>query len=244
MEYTPGSPVEITVVIGAFDPARLMALGLRETVPAGWEYVSIRGISGAAPPITPQAGDTPILEFAWITPPALPYTFAYTVRPPAGGGDTVFVSGQAEYRLEAGPINPDPVQIALYGPDSTPPQIVMLGDNPLILEEGIPYVEPGWIATDPEEGDIHELVQVTGTVDYMTPGDYVLTYTATTLAGLPAYPVQRIVQVIASSCTGPLCCYGGTGSATRTDSTADTLTLGLTALFLFACRERNRIPSR
>ena len=60
--------------------------------------------------------------------------------------------------------------------DSTPPVITLLGDNPVTLEFGTPYAEPGYTASDVCEGDLTAEVVVTGTVDHTTLGTYVLHY--------------------------------------------------------------------
>jgi hypothetical protein len=60
------------------------ALGLSLGLPSGWTLV---GVSGeAAPPITPAAGTTENLEFAWMTAPERHAAFTLTVRYPAGSG--------------------------------------------------------------------------------------------------------------------------------------------------------------
>jgi hypothetical protein len=88
------------------------------------------------------------------------------------------------------------VDIGAYEfPESIPPEITLQGDNPLTLECGTPYVEPGYTAIDNYDGDITANVVVTGVVDHTWPGTYALTYNVTDSSGNPAEPKQRVVYV-------------------------------------------------
>lgn len=98
-EYTPGSTVEIQVTITKATQDQLSALGLRETLPAGWSYAGKRAISGSLPAIYPDPNATGVLEFAWIDIPTFPYTFAFSLNAPADASGDVSVTGQAEYRI-------------------------------------------------------------------------------------------------------------------------------------------------
>ena len=79
------------------------------------------------------------------------------------------------------------------------PVITLLGDNPLTLSVGTPYVEPGYEAIDPEDGDITAIVTVTGSVDFNTVGVYQLFYDVIDSDLEPADQVIRTVNVIAVS---------------------------------------------
>ncbi len=84
--------------------------------------------------------------------------------------------------------------------DTTPPVITLIGDNPLILECGIEYVEPGFTATDVCDGDLTTQVAADGSVDPMTVGSYILTYNVSDAQGNPAEERTRTVAVV----EGPL----------------------------------------
>jgi parallel beta-helix repeat protein len=84
----------------------------------------------------------------------------------------------------------------VLGPDEIPPVITLLGDNPLTLECGTPYSEPGYTATDVCEGDLTADVVVTGTVDHTTLGAYVLHYDVSDASGNPAEEKTRTVNVV------------------------------------------------
>ncbi|MGC9054060.1 MAG: immunoglobulin-like domain-containing protein, partial [Candidatus Hydrogenedens sp.] len=60
-----------------------------------------------------------------------------------------------------------------------PPEITLLGDNPMTLSCKEPYNEPGYTATDVEDGDLTSEVIVTGDVDTFTPGTYIIEYKVT-----------------------------------------------------------------
>jgi len=61
--------------------------------------------------------------------------------------------------------------------DTTLPVITLTGDNPITIEVGDTFTDPGASATDNYDTEIS--VSVTGTVDNNTVGVYTLTYTAT-----------------------------------------------------------------
>ena len=66
--------------------------------------------------------------------------------------------------------------------DTIAPVVTIVGPNPLNLNQGDTYVEPGATATDDVDGNVP--VTITGTVDTGTPDTYTLTYSATDAASL------------------------------------------------------------
>jgi hypothetical protein len=102
-EFRPGETLSVKLTITGTpsqgDP--LLALGVYESIPAGTTYNGITDSSGDAPgvkPTPPVTGGTE-LNFAWIEPPALPYSFTYSL---AIAEDAVFpleIRGHVEYRL-------------------------------------------------------------------------------------------------------------------------------------------------
>ena len=121
--------------------------------------------------------------------------------------------------------------------DTTPPVIVLLGDNPQTVEFGSIYNDPGATATD-EVDDNDELttqIAAASTVDTGTVGDYTVTYTVSDKATNAATPVIRMVTVtdteapdisppadITFEATDTLTPLGRThyGTATSSDDTA------------------------
>ncbi len=80
--------------------------------------------------------------------------------------------------------------------DDTPPVITLLGDNPLELQVGATYTEPGATATDDVDGDLTAAIVVAGdAVDTSVDGTYVVTYNVTDAAGNAATEVSRTVTV-------------------------------------------------
>lgn len=80
--------------------------------------------------------------------------------------------------------------------DNTAPVITLNGENPLQLECGSLFTDPGAIASDACDGTITPAFS--GEVDVNNPGVYTITYTAQDLAGNNAIAVQRSVEVIDS----------------------------------------------
>jgi len=80
--------------------------------------------------------------------------------------------------------------------DTTAPVITLAGANPMTLEVGTAYVEPGYTATDNYDGDITTNVVVSGSVNHDVPGTYTLTYNVSDLGGIPAEEKTRTVIVV------------------------------------------------
>lgn len=103
--FTPGEDQQITITLSRAGGTALSALGAVLTLPEGWIWGGI--LNGSAPPIIRADGSA--VEFAWITPPALPLTFTARITAPAAvSEDRAVFSCQAQGRLAAGG--------ALYGP--------------------------------------------------------------------------------------------------------------------------------
>ncbi len=197
-EYTPGTNMEVVLSIycDAPDPNYpVTAIGLYEMLPPDWVFVSMRGITTEPPPIAPAPGTVGTLQFAWITPPAFPCTFAYTVQIPAGITGVKTISGQVEYRTNGPRLVSPPEITEINGMDREPPVITLLGDNPIIIYQGSVFQEPGYKAQDNADGDITERVQITGNVDTSQVGEYSLTYTVRDNAGNNA-TANRTIRVL------------------------------------------------
>ena len=80
-------------------------------------------------------------------------------------------------------------------PDTVPPTIYPLGDNPLVWYKGIPFVDPGaWVV---DNVDSPRWIQGVPAVDVSTVNlDGKVTYTAEDAAGNDALPVERTVHVM------------------------------------------------
>ncbi|MDD4924772.1 MAG: DUF5011 domain-containing protein, partial [Dehalococcoidales bacterium] len=82
-------------------------------------------------------------------------------------------------------------------PDTTPPVITLSGLNPMNINQGTAYSEPGYTATDNVDGNITGNVLLTGTVNSSVPGQYILTYSVSDAAGNPT-SITRTVNVVAA----------------------------------------------
>ena len=89
-------------------------------------------------------------------------------------------------------------------PDTTPPTIMLLGDNPLEIIVDGNYNEPGYSATDNVDGTITGNVTVnTSSVNTNAIGSYSVTYNVSDTAGNAAATMNRTVNVTAAPDTTP-----------------------------------------
>lgn len=84
-----------------------------------------------------------------------------------------------------------------FNVDTELPAITLEGDNPLVIQAGTEYVEPGYTAIDNADGDLTSTVEVKGleSLDVKKPGEYVLIYTVSDTAG-NSVEVQRKIHVV------------------------------------------------
>jgi hypothetical protein len=83
--------------------------------------------------------------------------------------------------------------IVIIPPDTTEPVIILIGDNPVTVEQNTTYTDAGATASDAVDGTVS--VISSGTVDTSVVGSYTITYTSTDVAGNTA-TLLRIVNVI------------------------------------------------
>jgi predicted secreted Zn-dependent protease len=79
--------------------------------------------------------------------------------------------------------------------DTTPPVIVLLGDNPQLIECPSPYLELGATASDICDQALGAVVIDASAVDTSTPGDYIVTYNISDASGNAAAQMTRTVRV-------------------------------------------------
>ena len=104
---------------------------------------------------------------------------------------------QLRYNVSDSSGNHAPEQVrVIHVLDQAAPVIQLLGANPLTVDHGSAYSEPGYIATDDVDGNLTAQVQVTGTVDTGTPGIYYLNYNVMDSSGNAAGQVTRTVNVV------------------------------------------------
>lgn len=102
------------------------------------------------------------------------YTMTYTVTD--AGGNTATVQRTVTVK------------------DLTPPELTLAGETVISLTIGSEFVDPGFSAVDDSDGDLTELVQVTGEVNIYLPGTYTVTYTVTDAAGNTAQAVRTVAM--------------------------------------------------
>jgi hypothetical protein len=82
-------------------------------------------------------------------------------------------------------------------PDTTPPVITLLGDDPQTIEGGDSYVELGASAVDDVDGDISADLEIdSSAVDTSLVGSYPVTYDVQDSSGNAAIQVSRTVNVV------------------------------------------------
>lgn len=77
--------------------------------------------------------------------------------------------------------------------DNTPPVLTLLGGNPLYVECGALYADPGAVAVDACAGDLTASIDVTGTVDTTVPATYEITYSANDPFGNGALQTRTVI---------------------------------------------------
>jgi sugar lactone lactonase YvrE/plastocyanin len=81
--------------------------------------------------------------------------------------------------------------------DTTAPVIILLGDNPQIIEAGDVYTELGATANDNYDGDISDQIVIdSSAVNTAVPGSYQVSYNVSDQAGNAAVQVTRTVNVV------------------------------------------------
>ncbi len=87
--------------------------------------------------------------------------------------------------------------------DTVVPEIILLGDNPFMVQRGSNYKDPGVQALDDLDGDITgDIVIDTSEVDMSRLGTYKVTYNVSDSSGNAAVEVVRTVEVIAGDDSG------------------------------------------
>ena len=96
------------------------------------------------------------------------------------------------------------------------PTVNLIGNASMSVEGATSFSDPGATASDPEDGNLTSVVQVSGTVDLQTVGPYLLTYSVTDSSGIEAN-VTRTVNVVDT--TVPVITLNGSATVTHEAST-------------------------
>ena len=79
--------------------------------------------------------------------------------------------------------------------DNVAPELMLLGEVQVTIDQGTTYVDAGASATDNVDGDLTGKIEVSGEVDTSSPGTYTLKYDVSDAAGNAAESVSRTVVV-------------------------------------------------
>jgi len=98
--------------------------------------------------------------------------------------------------------------------DATPPILTLIGANPLSLDAGMPFVDPGATASDACEGNMTARIVRDGTINTTMPGAYTLTYTVTDSTGHTATSNRTVLVRASASVLGFTAFFSGTNAVT------------------------------
>jgi hypothetical protein len=80
--------------------------------------------------------------------------------------------------------------------DSVSPIITLKGEAEITIEAGYVYSDQGATATDARDGDLSEVIKITGEVDSYNPGSYEIRFDVEDSAGNEALTITRTVIVV------------------------------------------------
>jgi len=100
--------VEVTNIIEY--TGDISAIGIKIDLPYGVEFQE--ATSDIPPAVGPRKGDTGLLEFAWIMPPASPFTFTYSAQVYAEDAEDT-IHSLVTYRRTGKPLytDVDPIKV-------------------------------------------------------------------------------------------------------------------------------------
>ena len=99
--------------------------------------------------------------------------------------------------------------------DSIPPDLVLFGKSVVNLLKGDPYEEQGFQAFDNKDGDITDMIEVSGEVDTDQSGTYELLYSVKDEAGNSSGTLKRIILVSDNDQVPPKLVLLGSGTLTQ-----------------------------
>jgi len=97
--YTAGNTLDITISYRKYGTESPLVFGCVEYLPEGWVFQELRDGEGTPPEIFPVGNASDILEFAWLTPPAMPGSFTYRVAIPLDATGLGRIHGHGLYRF-------------------------------------------------------------------------------------------------------------------------------------------------
>jgi hypothetical protein len=98
--------------------------------------------------------------------------------------------------------------------DTTPPILTLIDANPLNLDVGTPFSDPGVTAADVCEGNVTASIVRSGTVNAAVPGSYTLTYNVTDSSGNTTTTNRTVLVQDLPAVLGFTAYFSGTNAAT------------------------------
>lgn len=95
--YVPGEPLKVVLRVEAACSGPITSFGISEQIPRNWTLTDVEAITGSKPNTRIDQG---ILEFVWVSVPAFPIEFQYTLTPSEVEGGTLEFSGNAFYYID------------------------------------------------------------------------------------------------------------------------------------------------
>ena len=161
----------------------------------------------AAAPVITLTGDNPItIEVGdSFTDPGATATDNYETTITVTGSVDVNTLGAytITYSAEACSGNTASATRTVNVVDTTAPVIALTGDNPITIEVGDSFTDPGATATDNYDSAV--TVTTTGSVDVNTVGSYTITYSAEDSSGNTATTATRTVNVVDTTAPNVVC---------------------------------------
>jgi len=213
----PGREITVTVTVSSTCEESLTAVGLRETIPAGWSFQGVSDASDDPPALASNLGTFGTLEFAWVDVPSFPATFAYVLQVSAAENGAQDLSGAPVYRESGGEVTGASVVTTVCfsssGGTAGTPVIQLIGEPSQMLSCGDLYEEEGATATDPQDGDLTAQIVRSGFVNTQSAGIYVVTYNVVDSDGNQAQQVAR--QIVVTDTLPPEVMLNGAASLTH-----------------------------
>lgn len=100
--------------------------------------------------------------------------------------------GKITYAVTDSSGNPAYAERSVPFHDPVPPEILLEGGAEYTVPTGIPYREAGFRAIDNVDGELTDLVTVEGTVDWLRPGIYPVSYNVTDSYGNTTQIIRRV----------------------------------------------------
>lgn len=173
---------------------------LSNTVSVTTEYSSVESVSLNETTLTLTEGDTVTLEVS-VSPSTAKQGVTWStdddnVATVDNGQITAISEGKATITAKSEDGSKDDTcAITVEILDETAPKITLNGENPLEIEVGENYEEPGATAEDDVDGDITNSIEISGEVDTDKPGEYEIIYTVSDEAGNNTEET-RVVNVV------------------------------------------------